>query len=86
MTVSLKPSVADFWQFSTSPDHQEFISLRWLKLEQFKFNQSGTNMSDQNTKTISRLVIEFTLNENKIMVNSAKIAKDGKVSIPVSSH
>ncbi|WP_269764074.1 hypothetical protein [Rickettsia amblyommatis] len=43
-------------------------------------------MSDQNTKTISRLVIEFTLNENKIMVNSAKIAKDGKVSIPVSSH
>ncbi|KJV61102.1 hypothetical protein RAMDARK_1559 [Rickettsia amblyommatis str. Darkwater] len=36
-----------------------------MKLEQFKFNQSGTNMSDQNTKTISRLVIEFTLNENK---------------------
>ncbi|URW77212.1 hypothetical protein [Rickettsia conorii] len=47
------------------PDHQEFISLQWLKLEQFKFNQSGTNMSDQNTKTISRPVIEFTLNENK---------------------
>ncbi|KJV78713.1 hypothetical protein RMAECT_0297 [Rickettsia rhipicephali str. Ect] len=36
-----------------------------MKREQFKFNQSGTNMSDQNTKTISRLVIECTLNENK---------------------
>ncbi|AFC73502.1 hypothetical protein MCI_03130 [Rickettsia montanensis str. OSU 85-930] len=36
-----------------------------MKLEQFKFNQSETNMSDQNTKTISRLVTEFTVNENK---------------------
>ncbi|KJV58775.1 hypothetical protein RFEPED_1168 [Rickettsia felis str. Pedreira] len=36
-----------------------------MKLEQFKFNQSGVNMSDQDTKTISKLIIEFTLNKNK---------------------
>ena len=39
--------------FLTSPTTKSLISLRWLKLEQFKFNQSG--------------------------------AKDGKVSIPISS-
>ncbi|WP_236682712.1 hypothetical protein [Rickettsia felis] len=49
--------------FLTSPTTK--VKLRWLKLEQFKFNQSGVNMSDQDTKTISKLIIEFTLNKNK---------------------
>ncbi|HJD60382.1 MAG TPA: hypothetical protein LFW20_07120 [Rickettsia endosymbiont of Omalisus fontisbellaquei] len=49
--------------FLTSPTTK--VKLRWLKLEQFKFNQLGVSIcSTKIPKTLPELVAEFTSKEN----------------------